>query len=41
MGDIGPNEHEVEFLPPDEPETESAPRCPWSVPEKIPEKVPA
>ena len=38
MGDIGPNEHEVEFLPLDEPEIEPvvAP-----VPGAIPEKVPA
>ena len=39
MGDIGPNEHEVEFLPLDEPETESAPVAD-PVPEVIPEKVP-
>jgi hypothetical protein len=36
MGDIGPNEHEVEFLPLDEPVTEPAP-----TPEVVPDKVPA
>ena len=40
MGDIGPNEREVEFLPLDEPAPVVAP-LPKVVPEKVPEKVPA
>jgi hypothetical protein len=36
MGDIGPNEHEVEFLPLEEPVQE-----PQQVPEREPEQVPA
>ncbi len=40
MGDIGPNEHEVEFLPLTEPQPEQEP-APAPVPEREPERVPA